>query len=125
MPDTVPYIFFMKKGDISTLQEFVGVQSSDSLVLNANISCITTAVSELENEGFAIYPNPVSDRLYVISVGEKLSWEIFNTTGQLVLSGKLNSKETSIDMKNFASGIYTISIKNNERISKRNFVKMN
>lgn len=56
---------------------------------------------------FYVYPNPVSNTLY-ISIGENVLSEVklFNITGQLIYSGK----EKLIDMSTYSVGIYSLQV---------------
>ncbi|MGB1206926.1 MAG: T9SS type A sorting domain-containing protein [Chitinophagales bacterium] len=63
----------------------------------------------------AIYPNPTSDFLYIdLPNVPQADVQIFNTTGQLIRSQKANAM-TSIDVSNFAKGLYYVSVKANEK----------
>ena len=59
-----------------------------------------------------LYPNPASSILNVVVDIENLNsaYSIFDNTGRVVLTGKLQSEVTSIQLGDLPSGVYTISI---------------
>ena len=59
-----------------------------------------------------LYPNPASSILNVVVDSENLNsaYSIFDNTGRVVLTGKLQSEVTSIQLGDLPSGVYTISI---------------
>ena len=59
-----------------------------------------------------LYPNPASSILYVVVDSEYLNsaYSIFDNTGRVVLTGKLQPEVTSIQLGDLPSGVYTISI---------------
>ena len=87
------------------------------------MSCNTTGVSELEFDGISIFPNPAADKLYISNMRERFNYEVFNVTGQMILSGDFKFDNDFIDLKNIANGFYVIRIKCGERFINRRFVK--
>ena len=59
-----------------------------------------------------LYPNPASSILNVVVDIENLNsaYSIFDNTGRVALTGKLQSEVTSIQLGDLPSGVYTISI---------------
>ncbi|MCF8296667.1 MAG: T9SS type A sorting domain-containing protein [Saprospiraceae bacterium] len=67
-----------------------------------------------------IYPNPSDGKIVISITGkyEELNFEIFNSMGQLIKTGKLESnenykQETLLDLSYLAQGKYSIKFKNN------------
>ncbi|MCL2130871.1 MAG: T9SS type A sorting domain-containing protein [Lentimicrobiaceae bacterium] len=59
---------------------------------------------------FTVYPNPVSDILYVeLHNLETAYYTIYNVTGQIIQRGIIN-KTANIDVQNFSKGIYYVRI---------------
>lgn len=62
-----------------------------------------------------IYPNPTCD-LITVNLGNNATdiffYEIFDSNGQTILSGKLNNEEPSINLTNLSEGIYVFTIRN-------------
>ena len=63
-----------------------------------------------------IYPNPAKSVINVKTADTKLlgmAYSIYDNSGKMVLSGKINSENTSIELGNLAAGIYMLSIAEN------------
>jgi hypothetical protein len=92
-----------------------GPQIVNGFLFLDNIDLIYNSVG-LENTDqktpFKVYPNPVKNDLY-IDYDKKTSfgYAIFNLQGELILSGSLQNRVSSIPMIDFTSGIYIIKIK--------------
>ena len=64
-----------------------------------------------------LYPNPAS-RILNVEVGREYlnsAYSIFDNTGRVVLTGKLQSEVTSIQLGDLPSGVYAISVGNSIR----------
>lgn len=88
----------------------------------------TTSLEELNNDDIVISPNPSTD---VFTVSTKNGFllngkvEAFNLEGQLFMSQDVISEQNfTIDLKNFASGVYLLKMKLGDRIVVRKLVKM-
>lgn len=94
-----------------------------------NVSLDTTSsIDELSIEDIIISPNPSSD-VFTISTVHGLSLNgiiaISNLQGQQVISiDILNDKQYTIDLKNFANGLYLLKMQLREGIVIRKLVKM-
>ena len=66
-------------------------------------------------ETFTVFPNPVSDVLYVDRVTEKSNWCVLNAVGQTVLDGTANDA-FQISVSQFDNGLYFVKI--NDRTKK-------
>jgi photosystem II stability/assembly factor-like uncharacterized protein len=73
-----------------------------------------------------IYPNPASKELTVdngqLTVGNT-GFAIINLVGQVVDIGKLNNKDTTIDISNLAAGIYYFRVETKDGFVTEKFVK--
>lgn len=88
----------------------------------------TTSLEELNIDDIVISPNPSTD---VFTVSTKLGFllngkvEAFNLEGQLFMSQEINDEQKfTIDLKNFASGVYLLKMKFGDRIVVRKLIKM-
>lgn len=84
--------------------------------------CNKVGLKNIEPTFLEIYPNPVSDFLYIKNV--KLPIEnisIYNLLGVLIYS-KIHN-ESSIDFQNFPSGVYLIEVKSNNEFYRQKFIK--
>ena len=62
------------------------------------------------NSSIDIFPNPVTDQLFIEGIYERL--EIYNIFGELILSG---DAKTKLDLSNINNGIYLINIYSGDR----------
>lgn len=62
-----------------------------------------------------IYPNPSNDSIVIENKNDQLSstYVILNSIGQRLLSGKLTTEATKVDLNSLPSGIYFIKIGEN------------
>tara|TARA_R110002051_G_scaffold127283_1_gene200949 strand:- start:229 stop:501 length:273 start_codon:yes stop_codon:yes gene_type:complete len=76
-----------------------------------------TAIEDISSLGIVIYPNPTKDLIY-IETRLKVEIEIYDMMGKLLL----NTENTSnrIDVSNYSSGIYNMTIiYENKRYSRK------
>ena len=113
LPDNAPYIFFAKKGNPSSVQEVVGVTSTDDIILNTNYSCATTGIADMYSpEIINVYPNPVTTGFTINNLQPEKDVQIIITDnlGRIVYSEILTgTKEKFINPK-LSSGIYLVAI---------------
>lgn len=80
-----------------------------------------TEISSLNSFGnIQIFPNPVTSLLNITSDFSQYEIRVYNVFGQLMLEG--NNLKT-VDVSDFASGVYYINMKAEESISNFKFVK--
>ncbi|MGB1039082.1 MAG: T9SS type A sorting domain-containing protein, partial [Bacteroidia bacterium] len=85
-------------------------QSLVSTTIYGEVKPDNVGVPEFEKLSTRVYPNPASDVLIIEdSSNEKFSYELLNMEGKVLLSGSSDGIE-KINVKNFASGHYIISI---------------
>jgi len=81
-------------------------------------------ISESEEFQVTIAPNP-NDGLFVLNnpASFPLPFSIFDITGKLIYSSKIESSEMSIDIQNLDSGLYTILVAFEDRFQVLRFIK--
>jgi pectate lyase len=73
-------------------------------------STYALATSDINKAQVSLYPNPVSDYLYINTAGQKvLNVKVYNFAGALV-KNLADAKADSVDLRNLATGNYIISI---------------
>lgn len=84
-----------------------------------------SSVEENEIADLQIYPNPVSNRLNIISLEEISEIEIVNAMGQVVLQMAVNGESAVCDVENLPSGVYVVKVRlsNGEAVVQRKFIK--
>ena len=85
------------------------LNEADTCILNFQ----SAAFGDVSEEQYvSIYPNPVSEFLHV-SVSNDLigkSYQIVNQLGQVVLTGKIDNKNLTLDLANLEKGIYILEV---------------
>jgi len=82
----------------------------------------TLAVTDVNNtKSVQVYPNPVKDVLNVSNVAANASYEIFNSAGQIVSRGTLDSGRATVNR--LVKGVYFINVDNAGTTIKTKFVK--
>lgn len=119
----VMFMNYMDYTDDACMNMFTQEQSDHmNAVLNTIRSsiltsdgCVPVGVNEIESDrGITVYPNPVTDELYVISYSlyEKSIMEIYDMVGRSILSQQpaANSQQHVIDVSSLAAGSYFLKI---------------
>lgn len=90
---------------------------------------VVSALKPIKSERFAIYPNPVNNKILNIRLSENNSQnvrtEIYNVSGQLLMStqhGVYKGNSISIAIKDFSSGMYLLKVYENNQSSIAKFV---
>ena len=119
-------------GDFTTDYELVGwVQDlATKEVVDAekvDLQSILVGFKEQTNnrDGMKIYPNPVKNSLTVETlqpIGNS-TLSIFNISGQELLKIQVVSAKTQLDLSGLLKGMYTIRLRNNDRVEIGKFVK--
>ena len=104
---------------VSTEREYSFVVSLDTDLVANFIS--TEGVEELTSS-FNIYPNPVSDKLYIETQTQTQTVEIYDVYGrrQSMVNGQ---QSTVIDVSDLNSGVYFVKVVTNEGDVVKRFVK--
>lgn len=77
-------------------------------------------VTDLTNATISIYPTVTSNLVYVNTENANSAYQIFNTAGSLVKTGKLNQNHSTIQISELASGVYILQIQSgNTTVSKK------
>ena len=77
----------------------------------SKISAITSAVSAIKNNGFDLFPNPSSDKIYITNENQKIQQlKIYNNLGALVYENNSNQLHYSIDVSPFSKGLYYVNV---------------
>ncbi len=75
---------------------------------------------------FNLYPNPTSDKLEFNLKGSasNTTLKLFNSLGQIVWESKNNnSNKFTLDVSNYANGLYYVEAESNQGVSRAKFVK--
>jgi hypothetical protein len=83
---------------------------SDAFLVKFN--GISVGINETVNEkSFTVYPNPTQSTVNLKADGKLIGavYTIYDNTGNVVLSGTINTENTSIELGNLSVGIYLFS----------------
>ena len=81
---------------------------SNSFVISIEVGTLTA--EDLRLNGLKVYPNPVSDKLYVTGVTEMSSITIYNPLGQKIKEFNVDVANYPIDFYSFSKGVYLLKI---------------
>jgi uncharacterized repeat protein (TIGR01451 family) len=88
--------------------------------------CWPASVNEVATSAnnISIYPNPATDELTIKTEQVYSSYTITNSIGQMMMSSDMNSKESKVNIKSLATGIYYLSLEGQGGTEVRKFVKL-
>jgi hypothetical protein len=85
-------------------------QILDFFILDTTTSVITIPGEKL---GIKLYPNPITDQINLY-IPEKLGaqqYELFDSTGRLVKSGRIDAGNSTTDIKDLSEGVYSLQMR--------------
>ena len=92
-----------------------GVGRVDALAAINAVEPDAVEENEISDNGFAVYPNPSYDVLFVktcLGASLQSKYHITNMMGQTIMSGKIASGNQQIDVSLMPEGLYFITIGN-------------
>ena len=95
--------------------------------LSEAVEVIITAVPEDASSGFALWPSPARDILYLAlpDAGGPAAVRVFDAGGRLVLEeGRVDGAQAMLQVDGLVAGTYLIQVKQGERLLKARFVKL-
>lgn len=111
---------YWPSGQIDTFEDLV----SNQTVTIIEASGILSSIDNNRELSFVLYPNPVKDYLNIqlaaIAIKEV---NITNLLGQFVLQQEVNASTVKLDLAFLKSGVYFLSIKTEEGIQTKRFIK--
>jgi len=88
-----------------------GVDFNDTCVLNIGSSLGISSSFET-SEVFSLFPNPIKSNVTIQTDPSQLgsNYLVYDQMGKLMLTGKIDSENTPVDMSNLAQGIYLFHV---------------
>ncbi len=82
-------------------------------------------VGHTAQEDIKVFPNPASSTLYVTIPPQisQANFRLLSLIGETLLSGKVTSTHFTLDISNFATGVYLLEVNVGEKISRIRIVK--
>ena len=110
--------FYFRSGDSQHAGNHIYVD-------DINIIGTPTAVNNIHSDDRVnVYPNPVKDN-FTIQLSEEpgnMQMEIFNIIGDKIMLSKIHQRTTIISTKDFASGIYFVTVRDGDKVFTRKLV---
>ena len=101
-------------------QPFRCIINSGSCSDTSNVAVLTVnnnvGINEFTQDNlFSVYPNPANSQINVKADANLLGsiYTVYDNTGKVVLSGKINSENTVIELGNLSGGIYLFTVGEN------------
>lgn len=112
--DTHNVVFALLVGNSAQEIQQVG-EAAEAFYVNQGIPLLQ---KNSDKHDFYVYPNPTNEyfRIRGISLGEEIQYRLINSSGIEISKGRINS-EDKIDVKNYPSGVYTLFLLSNQKIS--------
>lgn len=85
--------------------------------------CATLGTTANAKTKIQIYPNPTKDFIYLKSLQEILTIEVFDGSGRKVMAAKPNQKEPSLNLEQLSAGIYMVKTQTREGESVYKIIK--
>jgi hypothetical protein len=103
-----------------------GCQNLD--VVTINVSTCTGIEETTNNNLVSIYPNPANDFMTIavtelVEVADATTIYIINALGEIVLTEKVTSSNTTLNTSNLTSGIYFVKIESKNSSAIKKFMK--
>jgi hypothetical protein len=89
----------------------IGEVIRDSEVPAVRCSLASTPELDLKNS-ISVYPNP-NNGIFTVETPENTTMDVFDVYGKLVHTTTLNKLKNTVELNNFASGIYTVRFTSN------------
>ena len=104
---------------IVAFNDELGIESEPSEI--CTVTVVDDAIEEM-NASFNIYPNPVNDKLYIETLTQTQTVEIYDVYGrqQSMVNGQ---QSTVIDVTNLNSGVYFVKVVTENGESVKRFIK--
>lgn len=83
-----------------------------NIIINKKSPLSKSETIESSSSEFSVYPNPVNDKLNILSKKNFDRVEVYTTLGKLVMSKFVTSNRSVLDMNTLNSGVYFVKIFN-------------
>jgi hypothetical protein len=101
-------------GAHQTVDGGVGNSYNDAFLVKFN--AVSVGITEVVGENlFTLYPNPTRGLVNVKTDSKLIGsvYSVYDNMGKVILSGKIYTENTSVDMGNLSAGIYLFSVGEN------------
>jgi len=84
--------------------------TTETITLTVTPVGATASIEDLQKFNFSYAPNPSKDFVRLSAANNIENVEIFNLLGQKLISKDLNSNNETVDISNFAKGVYLMNV---------------
>ena len=108
-------------GNTGNIQNFIDVNLE-----NGSSYVIWGGINEISGDNnLTLYPSPATDKLFVSSKENirNAQLKVYDASGKILLTQKMNGTNTSVDVKNFADGIYLLEVGDGINVYRNRFAK--
>ena len=98
------------------------ISSQTSNRVPVNVDVTTLGTSNFDVHSFKIYPNP-STGIFTIDTKEEVQIEVFDLVGKMIKKENIHIGVNSIDVTNYANGVYLLRVNNSGKINTYRLVK--
>lgn len=114
--------FDITEWTFSGINVFDGETSNATAATPFPIGTYTNTTASVKNnsiEGFAAYPNPVTNKVFTVKSNSADTKEIsiFNVLGKKVLSKSLSGFQSDVDVSEISDGLYILKVKEGIKMS--------
>ncbi|MDR0430904.1 MAG: T9SS type A sorting domain-containing protein, partial [Tannerellaceae bacterium] len=74
------------------------------------IATSTTGIDEIKGQQITIFPNPVTDLLYVESQDIITSVKLIDLNGKIIYEASINTDKATLQLSNYIQGIYILNV---------------
>lgn len=88
--------------------------------------CYISSTTDLKDEPLLLFPNPTASWLQArSSFGRFTGWSVYSSTGQQLMTGKLQQQETFVilDLSALSNGSYLLELDSDEGVQRAHFIK--
>ncbi|MEZ4828837.1 MAG: S8 family serine peptidase [Bacteroidia bacterium] len=105
-----------------------GISASGASIGTSSLEAVpglnTTDLTGSMTDGIRVYPNPVTDVLFVQSEGTVKSIRVYTITGaQVAVETRTENTEVSVDLSSLAPGVYMVAIETEDDIHFRKVIR--
>ncbi|TSA51553.1 MAG: T9SS C-terminal target domain-containing protein [Sphingobacteriales bacterium] len=113
---------FYPNGNFGYVQHFINVNiESDSTMVDVGDNINEISI----NNNLTLYPSPATNQLFISSKENirDAQLKVFDAAGKLLFENNMSGMNSSIDVKNFAAGVYLLEVTAGLNIFRNKFVK--
>ena len=113
--DTLTVSAITSNNDNQLFRCIVSTSSCSSTSDVATLFVEGVLVIDALTNNVSIYPNPTADHIVIKANSEMIGslYQVYNSIGKLILSGKIHSDLQMISLKEFPIGMYLLTLENN------------